>query len=211
MLDFADALASPLSSDRPDGLWPTVVVDELGVALGLAYSSRDSLRDAVNTQRGVYESRRRGHWVKGKSSGATQDLLRIDLDCDRDTLQFTVRQRGRGFCHRKTRTCWGDERGFGALSRMLAAWRDAAPPGSYTQRLFGDAALLSAKLTEEARELADARSAEEIRNEAADVLFFTLVKMQSAGVTLADVANELDRRALRVTRRPGNAKPVGTS
>lgn len=39
---------------------------------------------------GVYHSRNRGIWIKGESSGATQDLLGIALDCDRDTLQFTV-------------------------------------------------------------------------------------------------------------------------
>ncbi|HOI12058.1 MAG TPA: HisA/HisF-related TIM barrel protein, partial [Myxococcota bacterium] len=42
-LDLADAIAAPLTSDRPDGLWPTVVTDERGVALGLAWSDLDSL------------------------------------------------------------------------------------------------------------------------------------------------------------------------
>src|SRR5205085_7207867 len=51
-LDLADAIAAPLQSDRPDGLWPTVVVDEHGVALGLAWSSRESLREAVRTGTG---------------------------------------------------------------------------------------------------------------------------------------------------------------
>jgi len=41
----------------------------------------------------VYYSRNRGIWIKGETSGATQDLLGIDLDCDRDTLQFTVSAR----------------------------------------------------------------------------------------------------------------------
>ena len=40
---------SPLTSDRPDGLWPTVVTDERGVALGLAYSSLESVRRALET------------------------------------------------------------------------------------------------------------------------------------------------------------------
>ncbi|MBM4394405.1 MAG: phosphoribosyl-ATP diphosphatase [Deltaproteobacteria bacterium] len=105
-LGLAEAIAAPLVSDRPDGLWPTVVADEDGVALGLAWSDIDSLREAVRTRRGVYHSRRRGLWVKGLSSGATQDLLRVDPDCDRDAIRFTVRQHGAGFCHRDTRTCW---------------------------------------------------------------------------------------------------------
>ncbi len=126
---LADAIAAPLTSDRPDGLWPTIVCDERGLALGLAYSDRASLTRAIETRAGVYHSRKRGLWVKGESSGATQDLLRVDLDCDRDCLRFTVRQRGAGFCHRDTYTCFGPARGERALERTLAARRVDAPRG----------------------------------------------------------------------------------
>ena len=110
-MDLADAIAAPLKSDRPDGLFATVVCDQRGVALGLAWSDLDSLRQAVNTRRGVYRSRSRGIWVKGETSGCQQDLLRVDLDCDRDAMRFTVRQHGPGFCHNHTWTCWGDRKG----------------------------------------------------------------------------------------------------
>src|SRR5205823_13620123 len=93
-LNLGDTIAAPLVSDRPDGLWPTVVIDEQGVALGLAWSNLESLREAVRSRRGVYHSRARGLWIKGETSGATQELLRVDLDCDRDCLRFTVRQAG---------------------------------------------------------------------------------------------------------------------
>ena len=91
-LDLADAIMAPLVTDRPDGLYPTVVVDERGVCLGLVYSSRESIREAVRRRMGIYQSRARGLWVKGETSGATQELLRIDLDCDRDSPRFVVRQ-----------------------------------------------------------------------------------------------------------------------
>lgn len=207
-LDLADAIAAPLVSDRPDGRWPTVVVDEAGVALGLTWSDPASLREAVRTRRGVYSSRTRGLWTKGETSGATQDLLRVDLDCDRDALRFTVRQHGLGFCHRGTRTCWGPDRGLGALARRLRERLQDAPAGSYTWRLFDDADLLRAKLVEEAGELAAATGATEVAAEAADLLYFALVAVTRGGASLADVAAELDRRALRVTRRPGDAKPA---
>ena len=74
-LNLADALVAPLSSDRADGLWPTVVTDERGVALGLAYSDGESLREAVGQRRGIYRSRSRGLWVKGETSGNTQEFL----------------------------------------------------------------------------------------------------------------------------------------
>ncbi|MCW8984457.1 MAG: phosphoribosyl-ATP diphosphatase [Thermoanaerobaculales bacterium] len=203
-LSLADAFAAPLVSDRPDGLWPTVVTDELGVALGLVYSSADSLRKAIEDRRGVYHSRSRGLWVKGETSGATQELLRVDSDCDRDALRFTVRQRGHGFCHRETRTCWGHDRGLGALERRLAGRLEEAPEGSYTARLASEPELLAAKLSEEARELGEASAREEVVWEAADLVYFTAAKIASQGVDVADVMAELDRRGLTVRRRDGS-------
>jgi phosphoribosyl-ATP pyrophosphohydrolase len=203
-LDFADAIAAPLRSDRSDGLFPTVIVDESGVALGLAYSSRESLRAAVRSGEGVYHSRSRGLWRKGETSGATQQLLRIDLDCDSDALRFTVRQRGDGFCHRSTRTCWSDAPGLGGIEERIN--RSDRTKGSYTKRLLDDMSLLNAKIIEEAHELIATTNPRETVNEAADVLYFTLVKLRQAGVSLKDVERELFRRTLRVTRRAGDAK-----
>ncbi|MEE2981293.1 MAG: phosphoribosyl-ATP diphosphatase [Pseudomonadota bacterium] len=205
-LDLGAAIAAPLTSDRPDGLWPTIATDEHGVALGLTWSNLESLSQAVRTGRGVYHSRSRGLWIKGETSGATQDLLRVDLDCDRDAIRFTLRQNDPGFCHLDTRTCWGDDGGITALARLIAGRAMDAPEGSYTRRLLEDGDLLGAKLVEEAGELAAAETPAEVAHEAADVLYFTLVALAKAGVPLADVATELDRRALKVTRRPGDAK-----
>lgn len=207
---LAGALAAPLSSDRPDGLWPTIVCDEGGVALGLAYSNLESLTKAVELQQGVYWSRNRGLWIKGLTSGATQDLLRVTPDCDRDCLRFTVRQRGAGFCHTGSATCFGGLNGLRDLAATLARRKAEAPAGSYTARLFSDPALLRAKLLEEAGELADAVQAQDpaqAAEEAADVLYFALASLASVGGDLSDVERVLDRRRLRVTRRPGNAKP----
>jgi phosphoribosyl-AMP cyclohydrolase / phosphoribosyl-ATP pyrophosphohydrolase len=200
-LGLAEAYAAPLTSDRPDGFWPTVVVDERGVALGLCYSSLDSLRAALERGQGVYHSRSRGLWVKGETSGATQELLRVDADCDRDALRFTVRQAGPGFCHLETRTCWGEDDGLGALARRLGARRRSALVGSYTTRLLQDPELLGAKLREEASELAEAATPAEAAHEAADVFFFTLTTLARHGVDLATVEAELDRRSRKVTRR----------
>lgn len=208
-LNLGDAISAPLRSDRPDGLWPTVVADELGTALGLVYSSAESIRESVRTRRGVYHSRRRGLWMKGESSGSTQQLLRIDLDCDRDALRFTVRQAGSGFCHRDTATCWGVATGLNALAGRIGEQASRTATGSYSLRLLKDPGLLRSKLVEEAGELADAETTREVIAEAADLMYFTLVVMHRAGARPADVVTELDRRAMRVTRRSGDAKPLG--
>lgn len=206
-LSLAEAIAAPLVTDRTDGLFATVVVDERGTALGLAWSSHESLTRAIETRQGVYHSRTRGLWVKGETSGATQELLRVDLDCDRDALRFTVRQAGAGFCHRETATCWGEAPPLAALEATIADRRMTAPADSYTRRLFDDPTLLAAKLREEAAELSEATSADHVAHEAADLIYFAMVQLARHDVRLADVERILHRRALGVTRRPGNAKP----
>ena len=64
---IANTLFQLLRSDRPDGLWPTVIVDRLGVTLGLAYSNEESLRTAINQRVGCYWSRSRNElWIKAQ-------------------------------------------------------------------------------------------------------------------------------------------------
>lgn len=205
-LDLGDCIAAPMVSDRPDGLWATVIVDEHGQALGLAWSDAQSVREAVRQRVGAYHSRRRGLWIKGETSGAVQELLRIDLDCDRDAMRFVVRQKEPGFCHQNTWSCWGPSRGLPALARTLKERVDTAPEGSYTRRLLEDPGLLRSKLLEEAGELADAKDTGHVAQEVADVLYFALVAMVRGGATLSEVEGILDRRALRTSRRPGDAK-----
>jgi phosphoribosyl-ATP pyrophosphohydrolase len=206
-LNLADGIVAPIKTDRPDGLFTTVVVDELGQAIGLVYSDMESIREAVKRKMGAYHSRSRGLWVKGLTSGNTQALLGIRLDCDRDALYFMVTQTGAGFCHNDTWSCWGDDKGIGRLFRLVKSRSVGAPDGSYTKRLFDDPALLKAKLVEEAGELADATEREAVVEEAADVLYFTLTAMAKAGVSFKEVEETLYKRSLRVTRRGGDAKP----
>lgn len=210
-LPLSEAFAAPLVSDRADGLFATVVCDESERALGLCWSSRRSLEAAIERGVGAYESRRRGLWIKGETSGATQTLVRIEADCDRDAIRFVVRQSGAGFCHEGTRSCFSGARGLARLEDTLDARMAKAPDGSYTRRLFQDEGLLGAKLREEAGELSEARTPEHVAQEAADVMYFTMVAMAKAGVTLGDVERILDDRSAKVSRRPGNAKPEEVS
>ncbi|KAF5721080.1 histidine biosynthesis trifunctional protein [Fusarium mundagurra] len=202
---LSKVIASYWKSDRPDGLIPTVVTDDAGIALGLAYTSEESILEALRTQTGVYQSRKRGLWVKGLTSGDTQELLRIGLDCDNDTLKFVVNQNGR-FCHLQQFGCFGDLNGISALEQTLKSRKESAPEGSYTARLFSDEKLLRAKIMEEAEELCDGKTKENIAFEAADLIYFALTKAVGAGVSLADIEANLDAKSLKVKRRTGNAK-----
>ncbi len=208
-LDLGDAFMAPLVSDRPDRLWATVVADEAGVAQGLVYSSAESLRAAINERKGIYQSRSRGLWVKGATSGNTQELIGVAADCDRDALRFIVRQDGEGFCHHDTWTCWGDDNGLPRLERRLRDRLGSGADDSFTMRLAEDDELLAAKLIEEATELSEAKDRQDTIWEAADVLYFTTVALARKQIRFAEVLHELDRRSLAVRRRDGS--PTFTS
>jgi len=202
-LSLGDAVAAPLAKPLPGDVWPTVVCDEAGHTLGLVWSTRESLARAVAERRGIYWSRsRQSLWAKGETSGNTQQLLRVDLDCDRDALRFTVRQAGAGFCHLNRRSCWQSEFDLADLERTLADRMARPATGAGTSQLLADPALLAAKLREEADELARAESSEDVVRETADVFYMALVALARGGGTLAEVRAELARRHGAVSRRP---------
>ncbi|KAF0700180.1 Aste57867_9308 [Aphanomyces stellatus] len=209
------AFAQCCRSDRPDGLFATVVTDTSGVALGLVYSSIESIVASVAECRGIFYSRSRGGlWRKGDSSGHTQELKQLDLDCDSDAVRCTVLQHASAattpdtgaFCHLHTRTCWGPATGIRELQLTLQDRLVSAPSGSYTKRLFDDQTLLRHKLVEEAQELAEATDPTHVAEEAADVLYFAMVRAVAANVSFQDVEAQLTLRARKLTRRPGHAK-----
>ena len=207
---FTNAILKGLKTDRSDGLYTTLVVDENERSLGLVYSSKESIAQAVESQTGVYFSRSRNEiWHKGATSGNVQQLLSIDLDCDGDALKFVVRQGGSGsFCHLNTQSCFGDfKNGLYGLQKLLQDRLVNAPEGSYTKRLFNDRDLLDAKIKEEAEEVTEAKEKKDIAWECADLFYFTLVKLVASGVSLEDVENNLNMKHLKVTRRKGDAKP----
>ncbi len=206
---IVDFLAKVLTTDRPDGLWSTLIVDPLGLALGLAYSNRESLLDALTHRRGTYWSRSRDSlWVKGATSGAVQNLIGIRMDCDRDCLRFQVTQDQPGFCHRNNYSCFGNERTIESVCQRLLERIESSDNRSFTKKLVNDPEMLRAKLLEEAQELSEADNNLEIAWEAADVLYFSLVKMLSQGVRLEQVHQELARRMNRVVRRKNKLENV---
>ena len=90
-----------------DGLVPAIVQDvETDQVLMMAYMTADTLRETLDTGRMVYWSRsRRERWVKGQTSGHTQAVEEVRVDCDGDALLFKVRQEG-GACHTGYRSCF---------------------------------------------------------------------------------------------------------
>jgi len=89
------------------GLVPVVVQDaESGTVLMLAYANREALSNTLATGCGTYWSRSRGMlWVKGATSGHTQEVVEVALDCDRDAVLYKVHQTGPA-CHTGAESCF---------------------------------------------------------------------------------------------------------
>lgn len=214
-LGITNLFISAIKTDRDDMLIPTIPVSLLSVpnSLGLVYSSRESIANSIISGNAVYYSRsRHGLWRKGETSGALQKVERIRYDCDADAIEFQVLETGPngekdGFCHvPDQQSCFGPSAGLVELEATLRSRRANAPSGSYTARLFSEPKLLQAKIMEEAKELCEATSQDDVAAEAADLIYFALTKCVGAGVGLREIGQVLAKRSLKVTRRSGDAK-----
>ena len=89
-------------------LLPAIAQDAAtGRVLMLAYMNRAAYLETLRTGRAVYYSRsRKGLWRKGDTSGHHQQVRRILVDCDRDTILLEVDQLGPGACHNGYESCF---------------------------------------------------------------------------------------------------------
>jgi len=190
-LTLADAFINALNWRQQ--LLPTIVRDEAGRVLMLAYSNAESLQRTFAEGRMSYFSRsRQSLWRKGDTSGHFQELLHLRADCDSDALLATVKQKGVA-CHDGGYSCFGDD--HFAWQDLFAVVRErlqGAKPASYTRTLTKTK--VRQKLLEEAGELILARNKDELIWEAADLLYFTTVLLAKAGIGLEQVMGELQRR-----------------
>jgi|SRR5580704_4654351 phosphoribosyl-ATP pyrophosphohydrolase/phosphoribosyl-AMP cyclohydrolase len=193
------------------GLVPCVVQDwGTGEVLMLAYMNEEALARTRDTGELHLWSRSRGElWHKGATSGNTQAVRALRVDCDGDTVLALVEPAGPA-CHTGERTCFhrgerpqGGQRPLAphetlpALERTLAERAHERPAGSYTVALLEDPPRIGEKVREEAEEVARAareESDERVDEEAADVLYHLLVLLHSRGRALADAERVLDAR-----------------
>ena len=198
------------------GLIPAVAQDWLdGAVLMVAWMNREAIARTLETGEVHYWSRSRAElWHKGATSGHTQSLRGLRVDCDADVLLLTIEQRGNVACHTGARSCFYDEGlapsagGASAaappadacteLMRVIAGRRDNPEPGSYTNKLLaGGDNLILKKIGEESAEFVMAckdGDPAEIAGEAADILFHLQVALAHHGVSWRAVQQVLAER-----------------
>jgi phosphoribosyl-ATP pyrophosphohydrolase/phosphoribosyl-AMP cyclohydrolase len=198
------------------GLVPVVAQDvATGDVLTLAYANREAVEKTLASGEAYYYSRSRSElWRKGATSGNTQRVVEVKLDCDGDTLLYVVEPRGPA-CHTGENSCFftslaGDGVGvvsageqdvlFGTMVERLAGTiaqrHREMPKGSYTVSLIeGGPERLAQKVGEEAVEVVVAAlSGERLPEEAADLVYHLLVLLEERGVGTEQMARVLHDR-----------------
>ena len=197
-LNIDTSIINTLNFNKMDGLIPTIVQDENGTILMLAYSSKESLQLAISTRRGIYFSRvRNSIWKKGEESGNFQILKKIHYDCDTDALLFRVKQRNNA-CHLGSYSCFQISNfSLRDLYEILNERKKfSSIAESYTKRLLEDRKLLISKIKEESREVIRYTDKENLIWEIADLTYFLLVLMLREEISPDEIINELRSRNL---------------
>lgn len=191
------------------GLVPVIAQDaKTNEVLTLAYANQEAVEKTVATGLAHYYSRSRSElWRKGETSGNTQRIVEVRLDCDGDALLYRVEPHGPA-CHTGERSCFftpvyresGEMPNLGqTLTRLagtIAGRHEEMPQGSYTAKLFQRGTGYAAqKVGEEAVEVVVAAlEGEKLAEETADLLYHLLVLLEERGVKSEEVARVLDER-----------------
>jgi phosphoribosyl-ATP pyrophosphohydrolase/phosphoribosyl-AMP cyclohydrolase len=191
------------------GLVPVIAQDaNTGEVLMLAYANEEAVEKTIETGEAHYHSRSRGElWHKGETSGNTQKVVEVRLDCDSDALLYKVEPTGPA-CHTGAYSCFftpvlgsnGESPNLGRtltrLAGIIAERHREMPEGSYTAKLIGRGpGYVAQKVGEEAVEvIVAALEGEKLAEESADLLYHLLVLLEERGVRPEEVASVLDER-----------------
>lgn len=187
---------------KGDGLAPAIVQDAATLqVLMIAYMDAAALAETAASGEATFYSRSRAaRWRKGETSGNRLKVLSITADCDGDAILLAVAPMGPA-CHRGTASCFGEEiaPGAGRLALLERIINERATGDGYTARLLqGGVNGIAQKVGEEGVETAlagAAGEAEELCEEAADLLYHLIVLLKARGRSLNDVMKVLARRA----------------
>lgn len=188
------------------GLIPAIVQNAATrEVLTLAYMNQESLQRTIETKQTWFWSRSRNElWHKGATSGNTQDVVSVTLDCDRDAIVVLVDPAGPA-CHTGAVSCFDvgtqpEDLGhlLDQLYELIQSRERERPQGSYTTYLFEEGLdKILKKLGEESSETIIAAKNdddERLTAEVSDLVYHLLVLLVARGVSLKQVAAELGQR-----------------
>jgi len=186
-----------------DGLIPAVVQDaRTREVLTVAYMNREALQLTLERRETYLWSRSRQQlWHKGETSGNSQKVMKVSLDCDNDAVLVEVEPRGPA-CHTGAYSCFGVEPELEGVLRELYSVieqrKEKRPDGSYTTYLFNSGLdKILKKVGEEATEtIVAAKNSDSQRlvSETGDLFYHLLVLLVERGVTLDEISRELKER-----------------
>lgn len=183
-----------------DGLVPVVMRDaRRRRVLTLAYMNREALDKTLETREVWFWSRSRGElWHKGATSGNRQKVVSIRSDCDGDALLVDVEPTGPA-CHSGAYSCFGDDAfDLARVEEIVRQRHRDMPENSYVAKLLaGGRERILKKVGEEATEViiaATLEGRERLISESADLMLHFIVLLESEGLSMADVEEELARR-----------------
>jgi phosphoribosyl-ATP pyrophosphohydrolase/phosphoribosyl-AMP cyclohydrolase len=197
-------IANKVDWQKTGGLVPAVVQDSATArVLMLGYMNREALEQTLASGKVTFFSRSKNRlWTKGETSGNFLFLKDIAIDCDNDTLLVAARAAGPA-CHNGTETCFGKahpkDLGFlGVLEEVIAERAKSDPEKSYVAKLFSKGLeKIAQKVGEEGVETALAgvsTSEENLKNEAADLVFHLMILLKAKNLSLRDIAAVLESR-----------------
>lgn len=199
--------ASGLDFEKVGGLIPVVVQDaDTRHVLMLGYMNADALDKTLAEGRLTFFSRTKNRlWTKGETSGHYLNCVRLQHDCDNDTLLAWVHPNG-PTCHTGDDTCFGNVNTghfLQQLEKIIHERRDNPTDKSYTSSLFQRGInKVAQKVGEEAVELvieAKDDNKDLFMGEAADLLYHYLVLLAAKGYTLEEVLEVLRARNVKIT------------
>ena len=193
-IKLADAFITSLNWKKGDLLLPIIVKSPDGQVLMTGYTDKVALAETFKCGNVCFYSRTRNKlWMKGETSGNTLKLVRMRTDCDKDALLAEAEAAG-PVCHTGSWSCFSTNRIFTweFLQSIIKDRLTNPVPGSYTASLNDN--LVREKIMEEAQELCEAKTHDEIVWEAADLLYFATVLLSRSGIDVKDILDELDRR-----------------
>jgi phosphoribosyl-ATP pyrophosphohydrolase/phosphoribosyl-AMP cyclohydrolase len=186
-----------------DGLIPAVVQDaRTREVLTVAYMNKEALQLTLERRETYFWSRSRQQlWHKGETSGNSQKVTKVSLDCDNDAVLVEVEPLGPA-CHTGAYSCFGVEPELeGILQELYSVIeqrKEKRPDGSYTTYLFNSGLdKILKKVGEEATEtIVAAKNSDSQRlvSETGDLLYHLLVLLVERGVTLDEIFRDLKER-----------------